>query len=102
DAVGGGVEGGQHQDRNVVVAAEAAADLHAVETGEHDVEDGEVGRAGAGAGEGGGTVGGDGDLVALVDEGATERRRDAGGVVHHEDVDRSRLSCHRCYSSTGG
>ena len=85
DAVGDGVAGGQHQDRDVRSGAQPPAHLDAVDARQHHVEDDEVGWLVARFDERVGTVGHDVDRVALVRERAPERRSEASIVVHHQD-----------------
>ena len=86
DAVGRAILGGQQQDRDIAFGPEPSRNLEAVDARHHDVEDGEVGHALAGAGQRDLAVGRDFDLVTLVDQGATQRGRDLGIVVHDQDV----------------
>ena len=77
---------GQDQDRHVVVGAQRARDLEAVEPGQAEVEDHEVGRERAPVLQRGGTVGGGAHLVALHAQRALERLGDVLVVLDDEDA----------------
>ena len=91
--------GGEHDDRDVggaaLLAADLGRDLVAVELGQHDVEQDEVGRLGAPQAEPFRAVAGDDDVVALLLERVLQESLDVRVVVDDEDLGRHQ-------SSTGG
>ena len=86
DAVLGLGPGGQHQDRHVAVGAQAPADLDAVEPGQAEVEDDQVGDEAGGDVERLDAVGGGADLVALVAQRAAQDVGDLGVVLDDQDA----------------
>src|SRR4051812_43174860 len=78
--------GGQHQDRHVAVAAQAAADLDSVEARQPEVEHDQVGHEPGGDVEGLDPVGRGADFVALVAERAAEDVGDVDVVLDDEDA----------------
>ena len=77
---------GQDQDRHVVVGAQRARDLDAVELRQAEVEDHEVGRERAALLERGRAVGGRAHLVALHAQRALQRLGDVLVVLDDEDA----------------
>ena len=79
--------GGQEDHRHPLgrAAGEAAVHLEAVEVGEHDVEQHQVGAEGGRGGEGLAAGRRRGRLEALVAQGGAQELGDAVLVVHHED-----------------
>ncbi len=75
---------GQHQDRDVGALADPAADLHAVDVREHEVEHDERRLARLGLGERGRAVGGRPHRVAGVLEVERDEGGDRGLVLDHE------------------
>ena len=86
DAVRRAVLRGEEQDRHIALRAQATRHLEPVHARHHDVQDGEIGHALAGAVEGDLAVRRDLHLVALVNQGAAQRRRDLRVIVDHEDM----------------
>ena len=84
-AVGDRVARREHQDRHVGAGAQPTADLDAVDARKHHVEHDEIGRSIACGRERRRAVRGDLHGVALVRDGALQRRRKARVVVDHED-----------------
>ena len=81
-----GVAGGEEEDGDVdAVGPQPSRHLQAVEIGEHDVEDDEIGRTFLGGGQGQTAVDGLFDPEALVAEGGRHRVDDRRLVVHHQD-----------------
>jgi hypothetical protein len=82
--------GREHDDRDVAGAALLGPDLRrhlvAVELGQHDVEEDQVGRLGAPQPEAFGAVPGDDDLVALLLERVLQESLDVRVVVDDEDL----------------
>ncbi len=78
--------GGQHQDRDVAVGSQAAADLDPVEPGKTEIEDDQVGDESGGGVERVDPVGGGADFVALVAERAAQDVGDLDVVLDEEDA----------------
>src|SRR4051794_23113211 len=85
--------GRQDQDRDVALAAQAAQDLGAVELRKAEVEDDEIGDELLREGEGGDTVGGRANLVALLPEGSPQDVRDRLVVLDDEDAAGRFVAC---------
>src|SRR4051794_17882297 len=80
------VAGGEHEDRHVVGLAQPAGHVHAVELGQPEVEDDEVGHEVVGRAEGRLAVGGDARLVALEAQRALQDLGDVLVVLDDEDA----------------
>ena len=91
DAVLGLGAGGQHQDRHVAVGAQPAADLDAVEAGEAEVEDDQVGDEAGGDVQRLDAVGRGLDLVALVAQRTPQDVGYVGVVLDDQDSARGRV-----------
>ena len=82
--------GREHDDRDVrraaLFAADLGRDLVAVELGQHDVEQDEIGRLGAPQAEALGAVPGDDDVVALLLERVLQEALDIRVVIDDEDL----------------
>ena len=85
DQVGLGVAGREHEDRYRALPLDALAHLEAVEAGEHEVEDDEVGLEPLARLHAAGTVAGDLDGEALAAEPGRDGFRDRCFVLDHED-----------------
>ena len=79
-----GVARGQHEDRDVAVRAQRAGDVDAVELGQPEVEDHEIGGEGVGVGERRLAVRARAHLVALHAQRALEHLRDLLVVLDDE------------------
>ena len=86
DLVEFGVPCREEEDGDVGAAADAAADLVAVDAGEHDVQDHEVVLGGLGHGDGLVAAVRDVDLVALLQEVEADDVCDAFLIVNHENA----------------
>ena len=96
--------GGEHDDRDVAGGAllgpDLGRDLVAVELGQHDVEQDQVGRLGAPQAEPLRAVGRDDDVVALLLEGVLQESLDVRVVVDDEDLGRHQSSTE--HAGSGG
>ena len=90
-----GVARGEDEDGHVAALAQGTGDIHAVDLGQTEVEDDEVGVEGVGLGEGHVAVVGDADLVALHPQRALQRLGNLGVVLDHEDPGWARVVVHR-------
>ena len=88
--------GGEHDDRDVAGAAllgpDLGRDLVAVELGQHDVEQDQVGRLGAPQAESLRAIGRDDDVVALLLERVLQESLDVRVVIDDEDLGRHQSS----------
>ena len=91
--------GGEHDDRDVagraLLGPDLRRDLVAVELGQHDVEEDQVGRLGAPQAESLGAVRRDDDLVALLLQRVLQQSLDVRVVVDDEDLGRHQSSTER-------
>ena len=85
DEVGLRIPGGQHQDGDGPVALDLPAHLEAVEAGEHEVEDDEIGTKGSALVDARWAIGGDGHREALAAQPGGDGVGDRRFVLHHED-----------------
>jgi len=85
DAVGHRAARGEHEDRRVALGADAAADLVAVQLGQHEVEDDEVGLLGLEGGQRRAAIVGGHDPVPVALEVGAHELHDLAIVVHDED-----------------
>jgi hypothetical protein len=96
--------GGEHDDRDVAGAPLLCPDLRrhlvAVELGEHDVEEDEIGRLGAPQAESFRAVRRDDDVVALLLEGVLQEPLHIRVVVDDEDLGRHQSSTGLARSGT--
>jgi hypothetical protein len=80
-----GAARGEHEDGSARTGgAEAAADLHAVESGEHQIEDDEIERIAEAGLEAGDTIADRGDLVPVVVEEVHDSIAETGFIFDHE------------------
>src|SRR5262249_26942675 len=87
DAVGNLALGGQHEDATIEAAlANSLAKIHAVEAGQHHVQDQEIETSGCGAIQAGGSVGGGFDDVAFGAQQIPYDPHDAGFVLNEKDA----------------
>ena len=85
DAIGDAVAGGQQQDRQARLGrAQTAADLQSVDTGQHDINDDEIGQLAEGFVERLFAGFGEIDLVAGEDQAASHHGENLGVVVDDE------------------
>ena len=77
---------GEDEDRHVVVGAQRARHLQAVDTRKPEIKDDQVGRKRSPLLERGSPVGSRAHLVALHPQGALQRLGDVLVVLHHEDT----------------
>lgn len=80
------VAGGQHEDRDGTLGLDPAAHLQAVETGQHHVQDHQVGLPGLGGVDGRRTVRRGLDEEALGAQPRGDRLHDRGVVLDHQDA----------------
>src|SRR5690606_38082195 len=73
-----------HDDRHAGLGPDATAYLHAVQAGEHDVEEDEVGTDGAEGSDRRGSVGDVGHIEPLVAQHDAEHLRERGVVIDDE------------------
>src|SRR5690606_31106787 len=86
---------GEHQDRHGTGASDVSADIEAVDGGEHDVEDDQVGRVGGRLGDGGLAVGDGAYLVTRLLEVVRDRRANTRFILDDEDPCHIRLQLPR-------
>jgi hypothetical protein len=98
EQVGLGVQRGEHEHRDGPVALDAAADLVAVDAGQHDVEDDEVGRHPRAQLDAAQAVVGDLDGEVLRAQAGGQRIGDRGLVLHDDDRRRRRGVSHRSHA----
>ena len=88
--------GGEHDDGNVggapLLCPDLGRDLVAVELGEHDVEEDQVGRLGSPQAESFRAVGRDDDVVALLLQRVLQETLDVRVVIDDEDLGRHQSS----------
>jgi hypothetical protein len=90
-AVGDGIAGGEHDDRDVRGGAQATSDFEAINAGQHQVEDDEILGRLTGNNEPTLTIMGDRDLKALKEESAPQVASNFGFVFNNKDALHSHL-----------
>ena len=98
DLVGHLVSGRQHDDRDLALLPDLAADREAVHVRQHDVEHDQVGLGLAEPGQRLGAVADGLDLIALAGQVEPGELQDVILVVDHQDL----LSWHQCGHHRGG
>src|SRR3954447_7109832 len=88
------VAGGEHEDRDVTVGAQALGDLEAVQAGQAEVEQDDVGHVGAGIAQRAFAIADEAHLVALQAQRALQRLVDLHIVFHDQHAGRASLRRH--------